>query len=100
MFYKKPDLHGRLDKDGILIKKGKQVVLFENYDGFGVPIKVLEKIRGVEIHYKGKVYIATTDTFYNNGIEHTFQDPSNYRQEKQLILPRKFWDAPDQTRLI
>lgn len=100
MFYHKPVVHGRLDKHGKLVKKGKQVVLFKNYDGFALPLYVLKIISSVEIHYGGKTYQASPDTFYKHGIEHTFEDPRTFKQEKQLVLPRKYWNVPDQASLL
>jgi hypothetical protein len=94
MFYKEPKkLHGKLNRDGKLVKTGKQVVLFKIYDGFGLPIEVLSSIKSVEIHYKGVIYTATPSMFYEHGIANRYQD------ESQLILPRKYFGTNNQTEL-
>lgn len=91
MFYHTLELHGKLDKSGKLIKKGKQVVLFRAYDGFALPLDVLKRIKSVELHYEGTVYRADVETFKKHGLAHTFEDPDTYRREEQLILPRRFF---------
>lgn len=94
MFYKRPVLHGRLDKHGKLVKKGKQVVLYEIYDGFGIPLSVLRIVKSIEIHYKGTVYNAPASAFEEHGITEKYMD------ERQKILPRKYWHKDNQGVLL
>ncbi len=70
-----------------LIKKGKQAVLFYKYDGFGISEALLDKFDQMEVEYQGQTYFATSDLFRKYGIEYID------RQDKQLILPRKWWDV-------
>lgn len=100
MFYHGFDLHGKLDKKGKLTKTGKQVVLYEVYDGFGIPVRVLDLVSSVEIHYENEVYNATPADFEKHGVEHTFTDPKTLRREEQLILPRKYWRSERQAKLL
>lgn len=93
MKFFKPALHGYLDGDK-LIKKNKSVVLFKIYDGFGVPVRVLNQVRSVEVHYQNEVYTAPVTMFKQHGIEHRFKD------EDQLVLPRRFWHITTQYSLF
>lgn len=93
-FYKPVPAHGTITADGKLIKRGKEVVLFKIYDGFGIPVRVLDRIKTVEVHYKDETYIARVELFRVYGIKHTFGD------EKQLILPRKYWLVASQEKLL
>lgn len=76
-----------------LIKTGKQVVLFRNYDGFGLSKDVLDLIEDVTVHYQGKIYKARTEDFWSKGIRHSFMG------DEQLILPRKYWTYKDRDQL-
>lgn len=98
-FYKKPVLHGKLDRHGRLIKTGKQVVLYDKYDGFGIPVDVLRVVKGVEIHYKGVVYHASVEDFKKHGIPETY-DKGIFDKEEQYILPRKYWKVVNQASLL
>lgn len=100
MFYRTSELHGKLDRYGKLTKRGKQVVLFRNYDGFGLPLSVLKTIKSLEIHYDGEVYTATPEDFYEHGIENDFKDTRTYHTEKQLVLPRRFFKRGNQEQLL
>lgn len=79
-------------KDGVLIKKGKQVVLFRNYDGFGLSTKILENtgIKKISLEYKGVLYQTTPQAFKELGI--TYKN----KYDEQKILQRKYWASkPD-----
>jgi hypothetical protein len=97
-FYKSTTLHGKLSKDGKLTKKGKQAVLYEILDGFGIPVEVLKKVKTIEIHHKGVVYSARIEDFKKHGIRKVFTE--NYVSEVQLVLPRKYWKIKDQEKLL
>jgi len=73
--------------DNILVKRGKQVVKFFKYQGYGVAVKDLERVRGVKLHtkYDGILY-ADRHVFYKHGIEVEFG------VEKQLVLPVNYWE--------
>lgn len=85
-------------QNGVLLKTGKQVVLFKKYDGFGFTRKVLldERIDQIEIHYEGKIYKTVPSQFFYYGV------PYDDNGDQQLILPRKRWTIidPAQTTLV
>ena len=85
-------------KDGVLIKKGKQVVLFRNYDGFGLSKRILKNtgIKKISLEYSGTIYQTTPQVFIDHGITYT------NRYDEQIVLPRKYWaSTPNgQTSLV
>lgn len=78
-------------KDGDLIKRGKQVVLFRRYDGFGFSRKIIDtpEIKQIRVEYQDKTYTTTPMMFVTRGIPYSNGD------DKQLILPRKWWAVKD-----
>ena len=82
------DLHGKT-----LIKRGRQVILFRVFDGFGISKDVLDLVNKIVCHYEGKVYTADVEDFWEKGIEYDFAG------DKQLVLPRKFWAYQDKDQL-
>lgn len=75
-----------------LVKKGKQVVLMYRMDGFGVGLELLKSgaFDEVKIHYQGKVYKADVETYRIKGIPYQKDG-----FEKQVILPRRYFDVTD-----
>lgn len=75
--------------NGCLFKKGKQVVLFRNFDGFGFSVGCLKDFDRVQLEHDHKVYKATVETIKEHGIE--------YKNgfDTQLVLPRKHWQVID-----
>lgn len=80
-------LHGKLTDGKILVKRGRQVQKFWKYGGYGVAVRDLEWVHGVEIHsrYDGRLY-APREKFYQAGIVH------NFNGEEQMVLPVKHWE--------
>ena len=91
MKYKNKEI-GDLDDDGTLTKRGKQVQLMRNMDGFGLSIDILEhpEIERVKIHFDGKIYMTDLETFDKKGIYYNHKD-----FEPQKILPRKYFSISD-----
>ena len=90
---------GNLNSEGTLVKKGRQVMLFNIFDGFGIPDSVLQDpaVERIEVHYAQKVYRASYHDFLEHGV------PYHRRPfEPQTILPRKFWNGgvPKQPQLF
>lgn len=79
--YHKGKVIGEL-KGKHLYKKGGQVVLFRNLDGFGMSKDVLDLFYRVTLTYKGVGYTARSEDFWEHGI------PYNFNGDEQLILPR------------
>ena len=82
-----------------LVKKGRQVVLFEKLDGFGIPQHLIlnPRIKNIRIHYKDEIYKATTGRFMDKGIPYHKEG-----YEPQFILPRNQFTKVNhkQTELI
>lgn len=72
--------------EGTLYKRGKQVVLFRNYDGFAIPEKIAKdpRVESVAIEYNGAVYSASIERWLTYGIRY-HKEP----YEPQIILRRK-----------
>lgn len=84
--------HGQII-DGILYKRGTQVVKFWKHDGYAIPIEEVIKVKGVRLYtkYDGKLY-ASREAFDQHGIPHLFRLP-NGNVEHQLILPVRYWES-------
>lgn len=80
----------------VLVKKGKQVVLFKKYNGFAFSIATLGLFDTVYIHYGGNVYRATRMQIEHNGIPHS------YGYDTQLVLPLSYFEivSDKQSRLL
>lgn len=82
-------------------KKGKQVMLFRNLDGFGFSQSLIldETIEWVKLKYEGLVYTVNRSTFLSEGTMYTNPQPPH---DAQVILPRKFWlkTDPNQPSLL
>lgn len=79
--------HGQVI-DGILHKRGTQVVKFWAKNGYAIPVDELLKVKGVKLYskYDGNLY-ADKETFNKFGIHHKF------KEERQLILPLEHWEV-------
>ena len=75
-------------QDNILVKRGKLVVKFFKHNGYAVPVKDLEQVRGVKLYtkYDGILY-ADRHVFHQHGLWNDFKG------EEQLILPVKYWEV-------
>ena len=85
------DLRGKT-----LYKKGRQVVLFRNFNGFGASKDTLDVVDRIVCSYEGKQYTASSEDFWTKGINW------NDKGDAQLILPLQHWSLEDsrQTKLI
>lgn len=81
--------HGQVI-NGVLHKRGSQVVKFWKYNGYAVPVIQVIKVKGVKLYtkYDGKLY-ASKETFNKHAIPHMFGD------EHQLVLPIEHWEVID-----
>ena len=82
-------------EDGVLTKKGRQVMMFYKHNGFGMSDSVFNQhpVEVVRVHYRGDVYEAGRDDFLTRGIAH------NYQGDAQHILPLPFWNKIDSNQL-
>lgn len=74
-------------ENGVLVKRGKQVVKYRRLNGYAVPIVDLDKVKGVQLYTSedGVIY-SPVETFFKKGI---FND---FNGEKQQVLPVQYWE--------
>lgn len=84
-------------RGGTLVKRGKQVVLFNTFDGFGQSVNVLDnpQVKDFELHYQGRVYKASVLTYKSHGIPYI-----RHGYEPQLILPRKYFTVHIASQMV
>lgn len=82
-------------KDGVLVKKGRQVVLFRRYDGFGFTQKIVDTpgIQKILVNYNGVEYITSPAVLSAHGIRY------DNHGEEQIVLPRKWWGTQNEEQL-
>lgn len=79
-----------------LLKRGKQVILFRNFDGFGIAEKILKDypIEKIVIVYNNISYETTSERFLEKGIK--YHKPPF---EPQIILPRSYFQVIDKKQI-
>ena len=82
--------------EGILVKRNRQVQMFNRYQGFGVALEDLKQVDGVQLHYKGQILYASSKKFLEEGIAHEFKG-----EHQRILNIKKFEVIEDkQERLL
>lgn len=78
--------HAVLTADGVLVKRGKQVVKFWKHNGYAINEQDLQRCRLIRLEtaYDGTLE-ATPDTVRAKGIA------NNFKGEQQYVLPVADW---------
>lgn len=79
-----------------LTKKGRQVVKFHAFDGFGLARHLLNnpRIKQIRLLYNGKIYKSSADNWLANGIP--YHKPP---YEPQIILTMNHFEVVDKNQL-
>lgn len=92
-------INGRYTGDLIgstLNKKGRQVVKFHAFDGFGMPRHVLTnpRVKQIRLSYNNKIYKSSSENWLKHGIP--YHKPP---YEPQLVLTMQHFNVVDKEQL-